>query len=231
VLVHRVSDHPAAGRLTPKAAQPVPAAERRHGRRSPAHYRALVILLAGTGLRPAEGLGLCTSRVDWLRRQIRVDQQLVTIADAEPTLAPPKTPTSVRTIPVPAAVLDALALHVEQFGVEGDALVFHDETGTRSGAAPSGTQRRAVTAENARGEVRIVDRTPHDLRHYAASVLIDRGASVKSVQRHLGHASAKTTLDTYAHFWPEAEDATRAALHAGLQGVVNDAPAVLGVAR
>ena len=60
-----------------------------------------------------------------------------------------------------------------------------------------------------------------DLRHYAASVLIDQGASVKAVQRHLGHASATTTLDTYAHLWPEAEEVTRRALGAGLERVVS----------
>ena len=38
----------------------------------------------------------------------------------------------------------------------------------------------------------------HDLRHTAASLAIHSGASVKSVQRMLGHASAKITLDVYA---------------------------------
>ncbi|MBA2386227.1 MAG: tyrosine-type recombinase/integrase, partial [Acidimicrobiia bacterium] len=71
--------------------------------------------------------------------------------------------------------------------------------------------------------------SPHDLRHYAASVLIDQGASVKAVQRHLGHASATTTLDTYAHLWPDAEDVTRRALEAGLAHVVerDDSQAVM----
>ena len=60
-------------------------------------------------------------------------------------------------------------------------------------------------------------------------MLIASGASVKAVQKHLGHASATTTLDTYAHLWPDAEDATRAALACGLEGVVNDnAPAFGG---
>ena len=34
---------------------------------TPDRYRALVILLAGAGLRPAEGLGLTVDRVDFLR--------------------------------------------------------------------------------------------------------------------------------------------------------------------
>jgi integrase-like protein len=40
-----------------------------------------------------------------------------------------------------------------------------------------------------------------DLRHYYASMLIASRANVKVVQARLGHASAKTTLDTYSHLW------------------------------
>jgi hypothetical protein len=52
----------------------------------------------------------------------------------------------------------------------------------------------------------------HDLRHYYASLLISSGADVKVVQARLRHASAKTTLDTYAHLWPDSDDSTRAAI-------------------
>jgi integrase len=57
--------------------------------------------------------------------------------------------------------------------------------------------------------------------HYAASVLIDQGASVKAVQRHLGHSSAMTTLDTYAHLWPDSDDVTRRALEAGVAAIAS----------
>jgi hypothetical protein len=53
-----------------------------------------------------------------------------------------------------------------------------------------------------------------DLRHYFASLLISSGADVKVVQARLRHASAKTTLDTYGHLWPDAEQGTRAAVDA-----------------
>jgi len=46
---------------------------------------------------------------------------------------------------------------------------------------------------------------------------------VKAVQRHLGHASATTTLDTYAHLWPDAEDVARRALEAGPAAVASPA--------
>lgn len=51
----------------------------------------------------------------------------------------------------------------------------------------------------------------HDPRHFYASGLIAAGCDVVTVQRALGHASATTTLGTYAHLWPSAEDRTRVA--------------------
>jgi hypothetical protein len=56
----------------------------------------------------------------------------------------------------------------------------------------------------------------HDLRHYLASLLIASGADVKVVQSRLRHASAKTTLDTHSHLWPDADESTRAAVGAVL---------------
>ena len=52
----------------------------------------------------------------------------------------------------------------------------------------------------------------HDLRHYYASLLIASGTDVKIVQARLRHKSAKTTLDTYGHLWPDSDDSTRAAI-------------------
>ena len=54
----------------------------------------------------------------------------------------------------------------------------------------------------------------HDLRHYLASLLIAPGADVKTVQARPRHASAKTTLDTYGHIWPDRDESTRAAIDA-----------------
>ncbi len=56
----------------------------------------------------------------------------------------------------------------------------------------------------------LADLRLHDLRHFYASGLIASGCDVVTVQRALGHASATTTLSTYSHLWPSAEDRTRA---------------------
>lgn len=55
----------------------------------------------------------------------------------------------------------------------------------------------------------LTQRKLHDLRHFYASGLIASGCDVVTVQRTLGHRSATTTLNSYAHLWPSAEDRTR----------------------
>jgi integrase len=39
----------------------------------------------------------------------------------------------------------------------------------------------------------------HDLRHTWISLLIDKGENIKYIQNQAGHASIKTTMDTYGH--------------------------------
>lgn len=65
----------------------------------------------------------------------------------------------------------------------------------------------------------------HDLRHFYASGLIAAGCDVVTVQRALGHASATTTLNTYSHLWPTAEDRTRNAAEDLVRATLSPAPA------
>jgi len=65
-------------------------------------------------------------------------------------------------------------------------------------------RRRTVRAKAGIGRIRL-----HDMRHFYAGGLIAAGCDVVTVQRALGHASATTTLNTYSHLWPTAEDRTR----------------------
>jgi site-specific recombinase XerD len=48
--------------------------------------------------------------------------------------------------------------------------------------------------------------TPHDLRHTSASLTIASGASVKHVQRMLGHKDASMTLNVYASLFEDDLD-------------------------
>ncbi len=180
----------------------------------PERYRALIILAAGSGLRQGEAFGLTLPRIDFLRRNLRVEEQLVLLTGQPPYLGPPKTESSRRTIPLPAVVLEALAAHVAAFPPGPWQLVFTDDN--------AGPLLRNRFSDNVfRRTVRALGlphgTTFHDLRHYYASLLIRHGESVKVVQSRLGHASAKETLDTYSHLWPDSEDRTRLAVEAVLR--------------
>jgi integrase len=115
-----------------------------HGTRSavrdalPPELRALVTLAAGTGMRQGECFGLTVDRMRFLERMVAVDRQLVTVQGQAPTLAPPKTKASNRTIPLPQVVVDALAAHLAAFsaGLMGWCL---RGRGSRSPGRCSGT--------------------------------------------------------------------------------------------
>jgi integrase len=180
----------------------------------PGRWRAAVTLAAAAGLRQGETLGLTVDRVDWLRRSVRVDRQLVTMPGRPPYLAPPKTRASVRDVPVPQLVVDALAAHVAAHpppaGGAVDPLLFTRDGRPVPRSSFGHAWRTAAAAAGAAG-VRF-----HELRHFYASLLIRHGESVKVVQARLGHASAGETLNTYAHLWPDSDDRTRDAVTAAL---------------
>src|SRR4051794_11641276 len=179
----------------------------------PDRWRAAVILAAGTGMRQGEVFGLPVDRIAFLRRTVPVDRQLVTVPGRPPTLAPPKTEASVRTIPLPQVVVDALAAHLAAFPAGPGGFVFTTTTGTpmRRTAFSARVWRPAALAAGLDGSV-----TFHALRHHYASLLIRFGESVKTVQARLGHASAAETLDTYSHLWPDSDDRTREAVDTAL---------------
>lgn len=173
----------------------------------PEALRALVIFAAGTGMRQGECFGLTVDRIDFLRRTVEVDRQLVTMPRQAPYLAPPKTTASGRTIPLPQVVVEALAAHLRDYPAATDGYVFtlDGEPITRQAF---GRVWRPVVKESGL----TVGTGFHSLRHYYASLLIRHGESVKVVQARLGHASASETLDTYSHLWPDSDDQTRQAI-------------------
>jgi len=78
---------------------------------------------------------------------------------------------------------------------------------------PESTVLRAMTRIcAAAGLTRI---NPHALRHTAASLAFDRGASILEVQDMLGHSSATTTLNVYGHL--VRHDGAQAALAGALR--------------
>jgi integrase len=174
-------------------------------------YRAMVVLAAGTGLRQGECFGLGIEHVDFLRRQVRVERQVVKVQGRPPFLAPPKTAASFRTVPLPDVVLDALSAHLAAYPVGESGLIFPGEDGGPLSRMTFGSNVWRPAVKKATG---VPDDGVgfHQLRHFYASLLIQAGESVKVVQSRLGHASAVETLNTYSHLWPDSEDRTRTAV-------------------
>ncbi|HAP8920215.1 TPA: tyrosine-type recombinase/integrase, partial [Enterococcus faecium] len=52
----------------------------------------------------------------------------------------------------------------------------------------------------------------HDLRHSNASIMLDSGQNMKSIQEWLGHASYSTTANLYTHLTAGVKDRAAEAL-------------------
>lgn len=162
----------------------------------PETVRPTVLLGAFAGLRIAEACGLRVSDVDFMRGIVSPEVQY----PSEPL----KNDTSRTPIPIP----DELSLELSRYVHTGQTWVAETMTGEQVGPWQV---ERAVRA--ARVPAGLPDGFRfHDLRHYFASLLISAGCDVKVVQSRLRHASATTTLNTYAHMWPDTEESTRAAV-------------------
>ncbi|MGO4340695.1 tyrosine-type recombinase/integrase [Pedococcus sp. 2YAF34] len=166
-------------------------------------FRAFVAVCAFAGLRLGEAAALQVGDVDFLRRQIKVSRQVQRKAGGEVDIRPPKYG-SERAVPIPDVLVSMLAAHVE-LGHRGEWL-FQGSGDTPPHQNTVGYWWRKTLADAGLFGVRL-----HDLRHFYASGLIAAGCDVVTVQRALGHSKATTTLNTYSHLWPSAEDKTRAA--------------------
>jgi integrase len=177
----------------------------------PEHYRALVVVSAGLGLRQGEACALTVDRVDFLRRKVTIDRQVVTPAKGSVCyFGPPKTPSSNRVIPLPSVVAEVLAAHLAEFGEGPERLIF-----TTTAGAMIARQTWLAAFGRAAQQLRL-EASTHDLRHHAASLLIASGCSPTAVAAFLGHKNASETLNTYAHLWPSDEGRITAAIDAGL---------------
>jgi hypothetical protein len=138
----------------------------------PDRYKGVVVMAAGTGLRQGECFGLTVDRVDFLRRTITVDRQLILLASGPPQFGPPKTAASARTVPLPTIVGESLAAHLERWPAAFDGLIFTNERGDPLRRNRFGEIWRAAVSRAGLNGLRF-----HDLRHFYASLLIRHGES------------------------------------------------------
>jgi integrase len=163
---------------------------------------ALWTLLLTTGLRRGEALGLKWDDIDFDASRLAVRRTLVTVG-YEIRWSEPKTQSSRRVVALDSGTVAALRTHrarqLEErlavgSGYLDQGLVFCDVAGEP--LHPDGvTQRFDRLVRNA-GLRRI---RLHDLRHTAATLMLEKGVPLKAVAERLGHSSIRTTSDLYQH--------------------------------
>jgi integrase len=202
------SDGAAAPRQRrPEAAMSIPTPDQVHALLEAAEdqWHVYLAVAAFTGLRLGEISALQLDDVDLKRGRLHVRRQVQRANGGRVAITPPKYG-SERTVYLADDLIVLLAAHAGEGTHGAERWLFTSTTGEPPHQNTVGYAWRA-TAKRAAVE----GFTLHDLRHFYASGLIAAGCDVVTVQRALGHAKATTTLNTYSHLWPTAEDRTRAA--------------------
>ena len=178
-------------------------------------FRAFIALAAFAGLRLGEAAAVQVGDLDFLGRRLAVQRQVQRAGGGAVEIRAPKFG-SERTVFLASRLVELLAQHVEAGHGAPASWLFLGSEGQPPHQNTVGYRwRKACIAADVEGV------TLHDLRHFYASGLIAAGCDVVTVQRALGHARATTTLNTYSHLWPTAEDRTRKAADAMFGAVLD----------
>ena len=178
---------------------------RDHGKDN--YYDDIVILL-GTGLRVSELYGLTKADIDFGRRCIHINKQLCRTADKPYFIAPPKTSSGNRSIPMTDTDYMAFRRVLENRGhpkvevmVDGySGFLFLDKDGKPKVAMHLENYMRGMQRKYIKKHGNTLSRvTPHVLRHTFCTNVQQAGLDVKSLQYLMGHSNASVTLDVYTH--------------------------------
>lgn len=181
--------------------------ERLFGACSP-RDRLMVATALYTGTRISELLGLVWGDLDLAGGVLYVRAQLSRAHRGVPVRrVAPKTPASVRQIPLVVQLARMLAHHkLETPNAQDCDWVFATLSGTPHGQRNVG--RRSLGDAADRAGLNSEEWPPlrfHDLRHtFASHLIVDLGLDVAQVSRILGHASITITLDVYTHLFDNA---------------------------
>lgn len=162
-------------------------------------------ILYYTGLRRGEALGLRWSDIDFSARTLRVERDIDFVTGDVGTV---KTATSVRTVPMP----DALVAMLQKNRQIGSGYVIRaprngshwsQATFMRHWRLIQAALLNAAPAIEHEGAGSIL--TPRYFRHNYASILYRSGVDVLSAQQFLGHTDPATTMRIYTHLADETQ--------------------------
>lgn len=151
-------------------------------------------LLYWCGVREGELLALNLKDVDLEKRTISITKSYQRLGKKD-VVSPPKTPKSKRVITIPEFLATDIKDYMDSLYdlQENDRLFpitkYYLEHEMQRGIKESGVKRIRV----------------HDLRHSHASMLIELGFSPLEIANRLGHEKVETTLNTYAHLYPNKQ--------------------------
>lgn len=176
-----------------------------------ARHEVLINLAIYTGMRQMELLGLKWIDIDWVRKSLIVQRQLQRKHKGEDWgFFEPKTHAGRRTITLGNKAIEMLRARYEQQRLERIAardkwqefgLVFTTYRGTPFEPANIFPEFKNLLKRAGVPDIRF-----HDLRHTAASLMLNHGIPPFLVSKRLGHARVGTTLDTYGHLLPGADE-------------------------
>lgn len=157
-------------------------------------YYLPFLLAMATGMRRNEILGLTWDCVDLQAGMIHVRQQWNKKADGTGGLVPPKTAKSIRDVPIPPEVVDALAAHKITQEAQGlGPLVFDRGDGT-----PIAPTDFTHAWARLRRDLKLPEGLRlHDLRGSYITWLAERGVDPKTIAQLVGHADVKVTAEFY----------------------------------
>jgi integrase len=182
------------------------------------------LLLATTGMRQGEALGLRWSDVDLDVGRASIIQTVIPV-NHKVQFGSPKTDKGRRSITLDGRTTASLKGHRQRqlelrmslgAGWAGHDLVFTKELGE-----PLHPERFSRTFDQHVERLQLPHISLHGLRHTWATLALQVGVHPKVVQERLGHSSISITLDTYSHAVPAMEtDAAEkvASLVLGLDG-------------
>jgi integrase len=165
-------------------------------------------LLAMTGVRRGEALGLQWSDVDLASGRLAIQRQRVT-TNYEVMERPTKTDRG-RSVAIDAATVSALQRQSQQqlddaaewkAAWVGDGHVF-----TREDGEPWHPDRITDLFRQAVKAAGVPSIRLHDLRHGWATLALGAGIHPKVVQERLGHANIAMTMDRYSHVIPALQE-------------------------
>ncbi|MCP3031952.1 site-specific integrase [Halobacillus sp. A1] len=193
----------------------------------PIHQRLIIKLAITTGLRRGELLGLQWEDIDLDTRTIEVKHSLQYLNGEGFNLKTTKTKSSIRSVVVPTFIIEELKKYKHQ--KKKDKLraaelweggqydyVFSSEFGKPLYPTVPGTWWRRFIKRTGFKFIRF-----HDLRHTAATILINQGVHAKVISERLGHADIKTTMNIYGQYVRQADEEAADKLNTLFQPQVN----------